>query len=855
MRRQFAVVLIYAFSVCSLITSSRIAAHQTESSSANPKRLPVAGLWNKVTVRRDERGIPYIEAKNDHDLYLAQGYVTASDRLWQMDLLRRTARGELAEILGNNALEDDKRHRTFGFGQIAEAEAAHASARPRTVLEAYAQGVNAYIASLDAKGLPPEFQILQYKPRAWTPADSLILVKLFFESLSSTWRLDLMREMLSDLPAGKRAALLPETSPLDVVVVGVDNNRRSSATSEKRPISGVACEMACPGSPAAQRCRGVSAPAAWGCLWSRCQGQDLRLNNQNIFTSNSSELLRVLAEDAAIEARWLTRLGFYSENLAASNNWVVSGKHTASGKPLLANDPHLAPSAPSIWYMVHLTAPGVRVAGVTTAGLPGVVIGHNDHIAWGFTNVGPDVQDLYLEKFDRDNPRRYLTPSGWRNADVRHEEIMVRKNLADSETDTVALDVIVTRHGPIVFERDGKRYALRWTALDPKLNNPEGFYVQDRAHNWKEFTVALRGYTAPTQNMVYADVDGHIGYYAAGVVPIRKSGDGSVPYDGSTDAGEWVSFIPFDKLPHLFDPPSGLIVTANQRTVGNDYPYFLTHSWAQPYRARRIFDLLQKKQKMTADDFREIQGDVYSIAGVTFARAAAKTLGASLKTPDDDQLRQTLSEFDSWDGRLDVDSRSAPIIAQMRTAFRTRILNDALGQERTKSFGWANFDTTLDKIITAQPGEWLPQEFKSYADLLRASHEDARQALTRSMGADESKWTWGNMVQARFPHPLAAAPFVGLQFTIQPFPQQGSGFLVGATVNVGSAVSMRLIADPGDWDKSRQGITLGESGIPSSPHWSDQLADWRAVTPRVFPFSEAAIAKAAKETVLLEPAK
>ena len=239
--------------------------------------------------------------------------------------------------------------------------------------------------------------------------------------------------------------------------------------------------------------------------------------------------------------------------------------------------------------MVHLSAPGVRVAGVTAPGLPGVIIGHNDRIAWGFTNVGPDVADVYLEKFDPNNPQRYLTPSGWQDTKIRHEEIKVRKGLADLSADTVTLDVTETRHGPIVLERDGKRYSLRWTALDPTKNKPDTAFQLDRARNWKEFSQALESFTAPTQNVVYADVDGHIGYHAAGVVPIRKSGDGSVSYDGSTDAGEWVGYIPVSKLPQVYNPPSGIIVTANQRIVGTDYPYFLTIHGANLYPPHLLF--------------------------------------------------------------------------------------------------------------------------------------------------------------------------------------------------------------------------------------------------------------------------
>lgn len=777
-----------------------------------PQKIQLQGIKATVTIRRDERGIPYVEAQNDEDLYFGQGYAIAADRLWQMDLFRRSARGEIAEILGpgpgNVALEQDKLHRTYGFIQAAEAEYANLSPKSRSVLDAYARGVNAYASSLDAKSRPPEFQILNYDFRPWTPQDSIVVVKLFFEALSDTWRLDLMRQNIASLPREKQAALMPVVSSLDVLVVGKDVPARAT-------------------------------PA-------RSTGA--------VVSPLSAESQKALAHNATIAADALARVGLYADELAASNNWVISGKRTVSGKPLLANDPHLRPSAPSIWYMMHLSAPGIRIAGVTSAGLPGVIIGHNEHIAWGFTNVGPDVQDLYLEKFDPANPKRYQTPSGWQDAVIRREEIKVRKGLASAEHDVVTHEVTVTRHGPIIFEGDGKRYALRWTAFDSKRMTGDLNYALNRARNWDEFKVAVQSFVAPTQNIVYADVNGHIGYHASGIVPIRKSGDGSVPYDGSTDAGEWVDYIPIAKLPNLYDPPSGMIVTANQRIVGTDYPYHLTHLWAQPYRARRIFDLLSEKPKHTADDFRRIIGDVYSIAGTLFAQEVVKTLRPKL-TPADEKLRATLDAFEKWDGRINAESSVAPIMAQMRLAFRSKILTGALGPDLVRGFQWSNFDTTLDRIIKDQPADWLPKEFPSYADLLRASYDEARQTLTRNLGADESKWTWGEMVKARFPHPLSAAPLIGVQFTVPPFPQNGTGGFIGATVNVGAAVSMRLIADPGDWDKTQMGIALGESGLNKSPHWSDQLADWRAVTPREFPFTAAAVAKATKSTLVLEPAK
>ncbi|MCA1606440.1 MAG: penicillin acylase family protein, partial [Acidobacteria bacterium] len=480
------------FFLCLLPQPSFIAAGEKNNGAQDTTRtIAMSGLRDRVTVRRDERGIPYVEAKNNEDLYFAQGYVTANDRLWQMDLLRRTERGELAEVLGagpnNVALEQDKQHRTLGFAQVVEAELAQAAPWSRALLEAYARGVNAYIASLDAKSLPPEFQILQYKPKPWTPADSLLIGKVFAEGLSSTWRLDIMRDALAALPPEKRAGLMPEISPLDVLLVGKDSKETNKKTSFLPAIDST--------------------------------------------KSFSRETLMALARDEELANQSLARVGLYVEGLAASNNWVVSGKHTVTGKPMLANDPHLPASAPSIWYMIHLSAPGLRVAGVSAPGGPGVIIGHNDRIAWGMTNVGPDVQDLYEEKFDPDNPKRYLTPVGWRYVEVRREEIKVRKGFTDSTTDTVSLDVTMTRHGPIVFEKGGKRYALRWTALDPRLNSPDSVYLINRARDWKAFSAALRSFTAPTQNIVYADVNGHIGYHVAGVVPIRRSGDGSIPYD------------------------------------------------------------------------------------------------------------------------------------------------------------------------------------------------------------------------------------------------------------------------------------------------------------------------------------
>ncbi|MEJ7618157.1 MAG: penicillin acylase family protein [Pyrinomonadaceae bacterium] len=800
-----------------LLTTTPTAAQEARSPSSLTRILP--GLKSSVSIHRDARGVPHIEATNDEDLYFAQGYATASDRLWQMDLLRRTARGELSEIFGRVALEEDKRRRVFNFAALAEHMARTASPQLRAAMDSYARGVNAYIATLDEKTLPLEFRVLQYKPRAWQPSDSHVVGKIFAEVLSTSWPADLARSALGALSSSQTEKLFPDVSPLDVLVVGSD---RKVAPRTKRT------------------------------------GKELR---QVAADADVRQFLGELHQLAETTRATFKRIGLDAEDLAASNNWVISGRRSATGKPLLANDPHLAPSTPSIWYLTHLKAPGVHAAGVTAPGLPGIVIGHNECIAWGMTNLGPDVQDLYLEKFDPADARRYRTPTGWRTAEVRREEIKVRKSVTDPTLEIVDFEVTVTRHGPIVYEKDNRRYALRWTALAPDAIEFDSSYKINRARNWNEFRSALANYPGPTQNFVYADTSGNIGYYGAGRIPVRRTGDGSLPYDGSTDAGAWTRFIPFAELPHVYNPPSGVIVTANSRVVGRSYPYHLTHRWSPPYRARRIYDLLLAKQKHTAEDFSAMHGDVYTINGALFARevvkigreeAAARGTSNATGAPDAD-WQQTLDLLEQWDHRMASDSRAAILASAMYEAFRRRVLVALLGPEAAADFRGRDGSAFIDEAISKRSPEALPKEFRNYAEFLRACYRDAREALAKRLGDDAGLWTWGRDVQARFPHPLARAPLVGQRFTIPLFPQNGAGSIF-PTVNVGSSVSMQFVADTSDWDATRQGVALGQSGDPASPHWKDQLADWRASRPQVLPFSASAVARATVQTLQILPA-
>lgn len=766
-----------------------------------PERsVDLPGVRSAVTVRRDARDIPYIDASSDPDLYFVQGYVTASDRLWQMDVLRRRARGETAEIFGRAALEDDKIWRRYGFGPIAEENLKYLSPEMRTALDRYAEGVNAYIATLTPETLPIEFKILQYRPTEWRPTDTIVIGKILADALSTTWPQDLQRAAaMASLSPDKFKDITNQITPYDVLLFGKDT------------------EM-----PVRQKGRSVhrqASPSRMGGL-----------------SRVSSSLLTAAEAQMSLREHSLSEIGLYAEDLAASNNWVISGKRTADGKAILANDPHLAPTAPGIWYLAHLSTPGMRVAGVTFPGVPGIVLGHNSNFAWGATNVGPDVQDLYLETFNVEG--KYKTPNGWETPVVRKEEIKVRLNPLKTETETVSLDVIETRNGVVNVEADGKRYALKWTARDPKNNDLAAFLSLNRGKNWEDFKAALSQYGGATQNFVYADTRGNIGWYAAGKIPLRRKGTGEVPYDGSTTDGDWIGFIPFAELPNLYNPPSGLIITANQRTVGSSYKYqqFIRDA-AMPWRARRIFDRLSPLKKATMDDVRDAQYDIYNLP---LAMLAKEILAAGTASAETNALIR------DWDGMTKPDSAPAVMVNEIRGCISSKMADAnkpvPLNAVRERIVYWA---------VTKKDPRWLPAGFSSYGELIKSCDEASRASLSdpKRFGPDQSKWRWDNVFRARFMHPLAAAPLIGAQFLVEPRDVRGSG----QTPNVGAFVSMRHISSPGNWDATRFVIPLGQSGNPQSPHFRDQFESWKSGAPAVFPFTEQAIISAATSTTIFKP--
>ncbi|HTH37620.1 MAG TPA: penicillin acylase family protein, partial [Pyrinomonadaceae bacterium] len=750
--------------------------------------------------------------------------VTASDRLWQMDIMRRRALGETAEIFGSLALEDDKVWRRYGFRQIAEDNLKYLSPELRSALDRYAAGVNAYIATLTEDSMPVEFKLLQYRPREWRAADTIAIGKVLAEALSTTWRQDLQRATAASLPPDKFKDLTNQVTPFDVVFFGNDIKSEPGAV--------------------ATGLRSVP-PAVVG-------GDILP----------SQAILRSADNLMAIRDRSLAAIGLYAEDLAASNNWVISGKLTADGKAILANDPHLAATAPGIWYLAHLTTPSMRVAGVTLPGVPGIILGHNENFAWGATNVGPDVQDLYVETFDEQG--RYKTPTGFEPAVIRKEEIKVRKTIVKPDTDTITLDVVETRNGPVILEDGGKKYALKWTARNPQNSEFEAFFNLNRGKNWEDFKSALLHYGGPAQNFVYADTRGNIGWYAASRIPIRRSGSGEFPYDGSTNDGEWLGFIPFNELPSLYNPPSGLIVTANQRTVGTSYKYFKTiaRDAAPPWRARRIYDLLRpetrptasvqteqaetrplgsvsnsQKAKLTMDDVRNAQHDIYNIP---LHGLAKRIVNLNAATP------QTIAVLKDWDGMMRADSKAAVLANEIRNCMANRIADAnkpaPASAIRERILYWA---------VAQKATKWLPPGVASYEDLIKTCDETSRASLASAnrLGSDESNWRWENVFRARFIHPLAAAPLIGGQFLVEPKGVNGSG----QTPNVGPSVSMRHISSPGNWDATRFVIPLGQSGDPKSPYFRDQFEMWNTGTPAIFPFSKTAIETASKTMTTFQP--
>jgi penicillin amidase len=777
------------------------------------------GLQQEVTVERDRWGVPHIRAASVEDLAEAQGYVMAQDRLWQMDLLRRIARGQLSEILGDKTLTIDKEFRTYGFGRAAEREVTLLEPEAAKIMNAYARGVNKFIEQHE-KNLPLEFSLLRYKPLPWRPSDTLAISAYMYRTLADTWERKLNRAKVTERAGADRAKdLFSQEAALDHFVVGDPNvpndgsQRSASDTGDEdddddlQPDTvlkaglGFANDLATP----------ESAPDLSSALAQSIQG----------FLENSRNEIR---------------------QALGSNNWVVSGAHTATGKPLLANDTHLELAIPSIWYELHLTAPGWNVKGFTLPGAPMVIIGHNDHIAWGFTNNGADVQDLYVESFNPPSPDEYRVKDTWTKAQILDETICV-KGQPDEH-----LKITVTRHGPVVHRDSDKGYALRWTATEPGgLANSYNWL--GKARNWKEFREVMKRVWGPGQNAVYADVAGNIGYVMAAHVPVRKKGHGEVPVPGDTDDYEWTGYIPFDQLPQALNPESGLIVTANARVVGPNYKPYLTDRWEEPYRTARIYDLLHDRHDLRPEDMLKVQTDTYSYPHAFLA----EQLSAAAKTakPKDARAQKLIEGLKDWNGIADAKSPEVSFLHAARRAALDLLLEPFLGKD-TSLYQWRT-TAFLQKILTDRPAKWLPPAYKSYDDLLAAAADLAVNKLAEQSKSERVEdWAWKRFNSLDMFHPLGREGLLKPFLSITDKPQSGTVYSVRAAMKH-HGPAMRFVANPANWDESILLIPAGQSGQPGSSHYSDQFFYWFEGKPIFAPFSDAAEASARKHTLTLKP--
>ncbi|WP_348262723.1 penicillin acylase family protein [Telmatobacter sp. DSM 110680] len=766
-----------------------------------------------VTVRRDQHGVPHIDAATQEDMFVAQGYVTAQDRLWQMDAFRRNANGELAEVMGPSLLRHDKAQRMFQFRNTAHRIYASLPPAERARYEAYARGVNLYITQ-HQDSLPPEFHLLHYKPEPWTGADSISIGMMMVDMLDTHWYTKLSREKIaaklnnpkleSDLyPVGSWRDHPPTGELLDLSQPHPQPPGTSNDEDDERTVTRTMPVPDWPTPMGAPSMRGIFAHG-WGS------------------TNPPIDSCR--------------------DCTPGSNNWVIDGKHTASGKPLLSNDMHLGLNEPNIWYMADLRAPGYHTAGVTLPGMPFVIAGHNEHVAWGFTALYGDVQDLYIEKLDGKGNFQ-VADGSWKPLNVNHEIIRVR-----SRKD-FAYDVRLTDHGPLLdplFTRDSRAIALKWTLYDTTLNSIP-LYGLNTASNWTEFSSALSQWCWPTQNVVYSDDQGHIGYHAVGRIPMRSAGITDKPVLDAVHG--WQGYIPFDDMPNAFDPPSGFLATANSRVTPDKSKYPITDEWADPYRAERISKLLQGRDNLKPADMLATQTDIYSEMDQEFGHRLSYAIDHTANA--DDQLRKAADLMRSWDGRLTTDSAAASLVTQARYALRIMLLEPKLGAEDAENYEWSESNFAVEEIVMRSNPAWLPSAYKDWdaflADAVR------RGMIIGHATTNVSQWTYGSWHVVDIEHPLSNfLPYVGRIAGTGEQPLSGDTTTV-KQVGRSFGPSQRFTMDWNNIDGSTENIVLGESGNPYSPYFRDQWDDYYNGRTFALPFTPTAVTSNTRHTLRLLP--
>jgi len=744
----------------------------------------IPGLKERVRIRWGPHAIPHIFAADEHDLFLAQGYLHAQERLWQMDLNRRFLSGRLAETLGekpvpwrdlsirfrNKSTADlDYFIRLMGIRRTSLASLRMLPHEFVDRLQAYSEGVNRYIED-HLNCLPIEFRLLRYQPEPWRPEDSLTIGKGFAFFLSSSLFTRLVLVALGDKLSGQEAKL----------------------------------RSLYPTYPAGEPC-----------------------------------ITRFAANDAKTLLRFLN--GTFQETDGAlggqgSNNWVVAPPRSLSGRAILCNDPHLRMTLPSVWYLTHLKAmsssrgpEGFEVWGASIPGSPCVHLGHNRWIAWGVTAALCDDADLYREKVHPRDPDRYLVGDEWVKTDSAEERIRIRGGKEISK------GVRFTRHGPIIsdFTENGGEevLALKWTAHDPS-EELRALYGVNGARNWDEFLRSLSFQAAPSLNYVYADVQGNIGYSLAGKIPIRPEPRSFLPLPGWSGEFEWKGYIPFGELPRLYNPPEGVIATANNRITDNSYPYYLSDLFEPPYRIQRIRELLTPKKKLSLEDMASIQRDTVS--------AQAKGIIGDLKTDleeiacRDGSLKKVAEALLRWDGDCSEESPEAALWHAFHQRLMVNLLAPDLGQDLFIAYAEILNQSLvpMDQILRDPQSPWFHRY--SRQSLVEKSLRQAQAELTSRLGADLRDWSWGRLHTLTLAHPLGQSKILKSLFCIGPFPAPGDG----VTIHLGFyrhsdpyqqvvGPSLRMMIVPGDWERSCFILPSGQSGHFFSPHYRDQTELWR----------------------------
>lgn len=777
--------------------------------------LPLPGLQAEVTVYRDEFGVPHIYAQNEHDLYLAQGYIQAQDRFWQMEFWRHIGQGRISEIVGEPGVESDKFIRTVGWNRIAEATAAYYQTNAPedyAILEAYSQGVNLYITQNQGQ-LAVSDSILRlvnepWPLEPWQPVHSLAWAVVMSHDLGGNYEDELLwLEMAQALGEENVAQFFPPYPADRPVIVPTETGASTPLT----PLSFA--------------------------QWSNVSTQLVAIPPENGF---------IFGHDAGI----------------GSNNWVVSGAHTNTGQPLLADDPHLSVQMPAIWYEMGLHMPNLDVVGVSFAGVPGIIVGHNNHIAWGVTNVGPDVQDLFMEKLNPADPNQYEFEGEWRPLTTIEEIIKVNGG------EDVKITVRATHHGPLMTEIFGEDapadfvLSLQWASAGP-TTLLRSVNLLNRAQNFEQFQHALSFWDTAGQNIVYADVEGNIGYQATGRIPIRQAGQGLFPVPGWTGEYEWVGWVPFEEMPSRYNPPEGFIVTANNAPVDSNYPYFLGYGWADGDRAQRITNLISGKiangGQISAADFAQIHMDSYSMLAEKYVPLLA---GLSSSDP---AVQTALDLLQKWDYQATTETPAASVFNLFLWHLQPLLLGDELGQAAESYIGGHAYA----RILLSQAADpahpfWdniTTPAAETQPEILLQALTQTGQWLTEKYGSDPAGWHWGNLHQMTLESaPLGESGIEVIENLVNrgPYPTSGDRSAVNAVswswgnpAEVTNYPSMRIIIDLSNFDQSQVVIPSGQSGHPGHPHYDNQIPLWLTGQYHPLWFSEAAVQENAAAVLVL----